>query len=659
MLNIPELIEKVKKEPRMCLRAHPRLYIDEAAVSRLRSVPETPMLRCAQKLLEEHAPAYAESTAFPFDETHHNALLIRARIMQGRIYTLLARWLQTGDESYRRGVLDSVSAMDAWPIWSWIDWFSSDVPDREAPFVTFDLSYGENCMTLAVAYDLLFPTLTAGEKQLFLDCIRGHKVFETFDKCVCCKDFHDRKGGGWFLQNEKCNWLAVLCGGMGMLSLAFYEEIPEAHETLLYCDEAMMTLLRFVDDCGGSWPEGLSYYSYTLRYAVAYLGSWENAAGKEHPAFRLPGVRSIITYFLDLQPGGIPCTFGDNNSPWTPMGFHYQLCRRLSQTDLCALIDAQYKEGTEATESWPVSVEWLLFAERTPPDAAIRPQESVLRFYPGSNVTVMADRLPAPHFTLVIRGGNTNGSHEHNDLSSFHCVLGRDMPVTSLSTDEYMDTTFSPRRQEIFEMTAAAKNVFLVNGVGMAMHSKVEQQEVVMGGCRGIRMDCTQAMGVSRSNAPAVRSYFRTFLMLADQAFLILDECLLAHSGRMETRLHTYAGVETADSGAVLHASGTAQNACLRLKGNGTPEPQTLYTAFAADKNCVLTTAVDAPTYPKTPSTMLRWVTKSFETGLTAAVLLSRIPVSGMEIAENPNEKLLRISLGQQRYTFYLSGMTR
>ena len=93
MLNIPELIEKVKKEPRMCLRAHPRLYIDEAAVSRLRSVPETPMLRCAQKLLEEHAPAYAESTAFPFDETHHNALLIRARIMQGRIYTLLARWL--------------------------------------------------------------------------------------------------------------------------------------------------------------------------------------------------------------------------------------------------------------------------------------------------------------------------------------------------------------------------------------------------------------------------------------------------------------------------------------------------------------------------------------------------------------------------------------
>ena len=654
MLDIPALVKSVNARPRLTLLPHPRLCVDADAVARLRSAPDSPMLQAAQARIERCAPAFAADTTFYYDDTRHNAHLIRARIMQTRIVTLLVRWLQTGDEMYRQGILNSVSAIDAWPQWSWIDWFQDRTPDTEAKTVSFDLSYGENCLTLALAYDLLFDTLSEDEKALFIGCIRHHRVFETFLSCVEDPDFKDHKGkAGGFLQNEKSNWLTVLCGGMGTLALAVYEEIPEAHRALFYCDEAVRTLMKFAGESRGAWPEGLSYYSYTLRYAIAFLESWERATGTQNPSYALPGLDGILNYFLDLMPGGVPCTFGDNNKPWEPLGFHYQIARRLGQNALTPLINAQYRFNPEEREMeyWPISAERLLFAPRGEIKASGDVQTQVVRFYPGSNVTILADRLPSPSFEMVIRGGNTNGAHEHNDLSSFFLVMGSQSMITSLSTDDYMDSTFSARRMEVFEMTPQAKNVFFINGVGMQMHSTVTQEEVEITGLRGIRMDCTAAMGVTRQNQPAADAYFRTFLMLRDAAFLIVDACRPSHAARMEARLHTYADVTLTENGAVLYGTDTAKKACLWVKPGGDTKPQTLYVSFTSDRECVLITGTDMATSPKIPSTALRWITKSFEESLVTLTLLSRVSGGRMEI----NDGTVCVELDGETYRIPLA----
>ncbi len=654
MLDIPELVKSVNAQPRVTLLPHPRLCIDADAIARLRSAPDSPMLQDAQARIEREAPLFAADTSVAYDATRHNALLIRARLMQTRILTLLVRWLQTGDETYRRGVLNDVAAIDAWPQWSWIDWFQDRTPDTEAKTVTFDLSYGENSLTLALAYDLLFDTLSEDEKALFIGCVRHHRVFETFLSCVEDPDFKDHKGrAGGFLQNEKSNWLTVLCGGMGTLALAMYEEIPEAHRALFYCDEAVRTLMKFAGESRGAWPEGLCYYTYTLRYAIAFLESWERATGRENPSYALPGLDGILNYFLDLMPGGVPCTFGDNNKPWEPIGFHYQIARRLSQDVLTPLINAQYRINTEEREMecWPISAERLLFAPRGEIRASGNVETQVVRFYPGSNVTILADRLPGPSFEMVIRGGNTRGAHEHNDLSSFFLVMGSQSMITSLSTDDYMDSTFSSRRMEVFEMTPQAKNVFFINGVGMQMHLDVTQEEVEIAGLRGIRMDCTAAMGVTRQNQPAADSYSRTFLMLGDSAFLIVDACRPSHAARMEARLHTYADVTLTENGAVLYGTDTAKKACLLVKPGGDPKPQTLYVSFAADRGCVLRTGTDMATAPKIPSTALRWITKRFEEAITVVTLLSRVPGGRVEVSDGA----VRVELDAKTYQIPLA----
>ena len=301
------------------------------------------------------------------------------------------------------------------------------------------------------------------------------------------------------------------------------------------------------------------------------------------------------------------------------------LARRLSQENLFALLDAQYhNKGSD--DPIALAPGRLLFASRGKAELSEAGQTQVIRFYPGSNVTVMADCLPGPEFEMVIRGGNTRGAHEHNDLSSFHLVLGGEPMITSLSTDDYMDSTFSSRRMEIFEMTPQAKNVLLINGLGMQMYSEVRQEEITIAGFHGIRMDCTAAMGRVYQNQPAVESYYRTFLMLSDRAFLILDQAKLVHAGRIETRLHTYADVTLSEHGAELHACGAAPLACRHAAIPEDPVPQTLYVSFAADRDCILLTGNDMPTFPKKPSAVLRWITGKFELSFAAAALLSRDP---------------------------------
>ena len=130
------------------LLAHPRLYIGRPELERLRRVPRISFLRAAGEEVAGQAEDYCKSPVFDYPREVHNAHLVRARIMQGRVVTLLVRWLQTGDPRFRGAALEHVAEMGRWEYWSWITWRQKD----PSPDAIFDLSYGENSATLAVAY---------------------------------------------------------------------------------------------------------------------------------------------------------------------------------------------------------------------------------------------------------------------------------------------------------------------------------------------------------------------------------------------------------------------------------------------------------------------------------------------------------------------------
>ena len=90
---------------------------------------------------------------------------------------------------------------------------------------------------------------------------------------------------------------------------------------------------------------------------------------------------------------------------------------------------------------------------------------------------VLADRMPDPHLYMALRGGSTDDPHAMVDVLSFQIVVGSEKLIHNYNNrggDEYMQTTFSQRRNDIFEMGQPAKNVPFLNGVGLPVHARVD-----------------------------------------------------------------------------------------------------------------------------------------------------------------------------------------
>ena len=101
---------------------HPRLYLGPAELDRLRATPATPFLGFSARQVVADADDFAEMPPLTYARNVHNEHLIRAREVQNRVITLLARWIQTGDARFRDAVIAHVEMMDAWEYWSWITW---------------------------------------------------------------------------------------------------------------------------------------------------------------------------------------------------------------------------------------------------------------------------------------------------------------------------------------------------------------------------------------------------------------------------------------------------------------------------------------------------------------------------------------------------------
>ncbi|MDD5349698.1 MAG: heparinase II/III family protein [Chthoniobacteraceae bacterium] len=580
---------------------HPRLLASPFQLERLKEPPESSMLRRASRLVAAEASGFVKNRELLYGRNLHNALLVRAREMQHRVLTLVVRWKQTGQERFRRAAIEDVRSMGAWEYWSW-DMDRTQNPD---PNADFDLSYGENSATLALAYDWLHASLNAEERVLFLE-IASRWSFGPF----LARTEGERKAAWWFGVPHS-NWNTVCAGGAGMLALAMLDDLPEAAEVLRRADLSVTPYLESLDATGGGWIEGIGYWNYGHRYAFWYLLSYERAMGKEHPLLRLPGVARTLDFPLDFCPHGQPCSFGDVNT-WSAMAFHYAAAARLGRADLVEKLDAlSVAKGPPASEgSWPNAAELLVFHPRCAEAAASSP-ERVCKLYPEMDWGILADQRTAPGLYLSVRGGagGWNVPHGHLDLLSFHCVAGGERLIVNHGInggDEYLDTTFSNRRFELFETTPASNNTRLVNGVGMENPSRVTTTRMEGEGWSGFRMDATEAIRFEYMERPSTRFCGRLFLLLEGPCAVVLDQVELFSPGRVETRLHTFARVRFGREAAEILG-----------------RRERLQLAFASTVPSALFRAEDALTTPGPRSTVLRWCTRGrTHTRMTMATLL-------------------------------------
>jgi len=430
----------------MKLSNHPRLYLN---LSGLPKTFDLPFLQECNAFVAKDAAEYARMTPLKYRRKHHNEHLTRAREVQGRIVTLLARWSQTGQDKFRKAAMEYVRMIGDWEYWSWITWRDNN----PAPDAIFDLSYGENSATLAIAYDCLYDTLSDEERELFLNIARERSIASGIKHC--------KPGGAWWFGKAESNWNTVCAGGLGMLVVAMYEDIPESDELLAMVEKSFTPYMKHLDDTNGAWPEGIGYWNYGMRYAFMYLLSREAATGKPHRLMELDGVNKTMSFPLDFCPSGQPCSFGDVNS-WQPLPFHYAVARRLGRTGIMHSIDS-ISAAKQARYSWPNAAEWLALHPDSLPRQKGGASKSVAKLYEGLDWGILADRMPEPSIYMSVRGGTTRVPHGQQDLLSFNCVIGGEKLLAGVNSGEYLATTFSARRNEIFEISPASKNTLFIN----------------------------------------------------------------------------------------------------------------------------------------------------------------------------------------------------
>lgn len=578
----------------MQLNPHPRLCIGTGELKRLAREPRTACLRLAQDWIDANARKWADVPPLTFVLNTHNSFLIRAREVQTRVLTLLTRWQQTGDARFRAAALAHIRMIGEWECWSWITWRIKDYH----PTATFDLSYGENSATLALAYDWLHGTLSAEEKRLFLD-IASRWALASGER-------HCRPKAAWWYGKADTNWNTVCAGGLGMLCLAMYEDLPLARKLLPRVERSIVPYMRHLDETSGAWPEGVGYWNYGMRYAFLYLLSWQRATGHRHPLMQLRGTRQTLAFPLDFAPHGQACSFGDVNH-WSPLPFHYAVARDLGARPVAQAIDAilRHDPSSVGRGGWAAQPGWRLFHDDRL-DADLRPQPCGVKRYGGLDWCVLADRLPDPRLYMSLRGGTTKVPHGHCDLLSFNIVVNGEKLIANIGNTEYLDTTFSSRRYDLPDINAQYKNTILINGVGIVYGSTLVSTDTFnRGAVSGVRLDATGTMGLTRSNGQPAEFCGRLVLMLRKKAFLILDRVVTTHPARIESRVHTFAAVKTGAQGAVLRG----KHERLRL-------------ACAATVPGLLATATTAPTTPTVdPARMLRWCTRALHRDMTLAML--------------------------------------
>jgi hypothetical protein len=600
----------------LTLEESPRLFVSKDTALHLNDKLHSPFLRTqAQRVLED---ADWIVRARPVAETEggiHYPYGGRSRIAASHLQCLTAAWVLTGAAKYRKAGLKHLANLMNWNHISCVARHNTPA-EVEMPFC---LSYGEHAADIALMYDLFRPEMTAEEQQVFFD------VLDRFYMKEAVKCLHNPP---WWAFQSWSNWNGVCCGGMGMMALAFYDDIPEARKLIPFVEESLGEYFKSYIHNGGGCHEGTGYWRYGMHYATRYLLSWENATGRKHPAFKITELGKSLFFPLDFT--GI--TFGDNDS-WSPSGFYFMLAKRMNRPRAALAAAARLPNRVEArtkrrSRQDRLATGDLLFAADDIPTveevAELRESHAgrktpVARVYQGLGWAALADDAAFPTLRLSARGGSSKiTGHGHLDLLSFKCMVNGERMITDQSGGG--PVAFTNRGWDMYDRSAASKSTLFVDGIGCDTNAVCDATEVVKGkDILGIRIDG------SHIYLPSWEHMFigRVCLMVENSYWLVIDRVHSPNTADrhwMESRFHTFADCKRGKNWVSLKSG-----------------KERMMMTFAALGDAVMQESLGMPTIPGRQTTIFRWMSaKGYQDNLHVAAL-------------NPGSKKLGLTVRRDR----------
>ncbi len=537
---------------------------------------------------------------------------VRAIRMQERVMSLIVQWHLTQDPIYLEAAIRDTEIARGWT-------------NRRQ----IGLPEGQFATIIAVVYDLLYDDLSPAQRDRLIHIAREDFLL-PFLRRTAPEAREERLPGerrSWW-QDNISNWNPVSSSGNGVLALAMYEHIPEAQLVIDRVHSTYDVIFEYLQDTEGGWVEGLGYWNWAIQYMAQFLISYERATGRVHSGFRSPGFRDTLTFGMYFVPHGEATGFGNNQHG----NFSAQLAAALEHLgdeaglmramEFFAVQDqAARRRAMLRTEQLgePVSfrraggAHTLLLL----PDAPARlpePRTNKIHTFPQQGWSMLADQWPHPNVYAAVRGGQLGGHHTHQDLLSWHGVVGIERMIINVTASDYYQTAWSGRAHEIFEKGSASKNTLFIGGLSVYQGSprqrgnqpaRVHETHYQLPTGPALRLDATVAFWLTRGEPYVVA---RMFVILEDKGLLVLDHVHARGGHPVEARTFTDKQVSFEENSVFLEG-----------------QFETARMTFAANVPAVLRKAPALLTDGhRTPPTMMRWQTLRQGNFVTLASLLTR-----------------------------------
>ncbi len=183
--------------------------------------------------------------------------------------------------------------------------FTSAISWRRRPVIKSFLDCAEIAVAVSLAYDWLYDKLSDEERQAIEQSIFRHVLEPALGA-------YQDQSLLWPRRRDNC--AVVSNSGILVASLAVLQRYRDLSTKLIdkSLESSRNTFKAFAPD--GAWPEGLSYWSLAMRYAVLMVAALESTLGDSFGLTEQPGFTATGDFVLHtVGPFGAAFNFGDSD----------------------------------------------------------------------------------------------------------------------------------------------------------------------------------------------------------------------------------------------------------------------------------------------------------------------------------------------------------
>jgi hypothetical protein len=461
-----------------------------------------------------------------------DALLIKGDAKAKIDYLSLA-FLVTGEQKYADKVKEVLLKLCSQKTWS-----NEEMMKRE-PAWTSDLKTAENCWVVAIGYDAIYNSLSAGEKKIIVDGVVRMGIKPALnDWLLSGTRIHTLNSMGH-------NWWSACVGMAGIASIAVMDENKEAknwvqqvsaafEEWFLFNGDDLQFKPKTMDQDGGMY-ESFNYASFGTGEYLFFRLAFANAfPGKPQPEIK--GLEKMANWFMQAsypRTGEIfSLNFGDSESS-VAADRSVKLLYALGYKNPNSLWYLKQSEHNEHKEGLSVSTPIGLVYQPDMKAAPTLPDLPTGAIYEDMDWAMLRNSWKKDETMLGVKSGYT-WNHSHADANSY-ILFHKGEPIIKDAGNSWYGSKDYPA----YFFQSEAHNVMLFNG-----KAQPKEQQYNGSPLRGQITEMMDGAGfkyiLANAVGPTARNFtrnFRNFIWIG-KVIIVIDDVRAHETGSFSWLLH-------------------------------------------------------------------------------------------------------------------------